>query len=85
VLRWEFESNRLLRYAPGTREWIVEDGDPRYARNDMFSAELCEFFARARGELEAGSGADARQGIDVLTIALAARRSAADGRQVMLG
>ena len=64
VLRWEFEANRLLRYAPVTREWITEEGDPRFARNDMFAAELCEFAARVRGDLEAGIGADARQGIE---------------------
>jgi predicted dehydrogenase len=84
VLRWEFEANRLLRYAPATREWITEQGDPRFARNDMFAAELCEFFSRARGDLAGGIGADAGQGIDVLKIALAAQRSAAEGRRIDL-
>ena len=82
VVRWEFETNRLLRYAPGTREWMTEEGDPRFARNDMFAAELCEFAARVRGETDAGIGADAHQGIDVLKIALAAQHSAAEGRTI---
>ena len=84
TLRWEFEAKRLLRYAPTTREWIVEQGDPRFERNDMFTAELCEFVARIRGEAPDGIGADAQQGIDVLKIALGALRSADEGRRVAL-
>jgi predicted dehydrogenase len=84
TLRWEFEANRLSRYAPATREWIVEQGDSRFERNDMFAAELCEFSARAAGAAQDTIGADARQGIDVLRIALAALRSADEGRRIAL-
>ncbi len=84
VLRWEYEPNRILRYAPATREWLVEEGDPRFKRNDMFLAELCEFAALARGEGQTRLGANARQGAAVLRIALAALRSAAEGHRVDL-
>jgi predicted dehydrogenase len=84
TLCWEFEANRLLRYAPATREWIVEQGDPRFERNDMFMAELCEFAARARGDTRDAIGADARQGIEVLKVALGALRSAGEGRRIAL-
>ncbi|MDQ3810480.1 MAG: Gfo/Idh/MocA family oxidoreductase [Chloroflexota bacterium] len=85
VLRWEHEANRVLRYAPGTREWLVELGDPRFERNAMYVAELREFCARARGEEEVeGVGADGRQGAVVLSLALAALRSATTGASVEL-
>jgi len=84
TLRWEYEANRVMRYAPDTREWIVEEGDPRFDRNAMFVAEVCEFAARARGETTGGICATATEGIDVLKIALAALRSADTGRRVDL-
>ena len=65
-------------------QWITEEGDPRFERNDMFVAEVCEFAARARGEAHNGIGADAQQGIEVLKIALAALQSAAEGRRIDL-
>jgi predicted dehydrogenase len=83
VLRWEYEANRLLRYAPATHEWTVEEGDPRFERNDMFTAELRDLVARI-GEHGPGVGADAQQGVAVLSIALAALRSAAEGRRIEL-
>jgi predicted dehydrogenase len=82
VLRWEYESNRVLRYSPTTRVWVVEEGDPRFNRNDMFVAEVCEFAARARGGAHDGIGADGHAGAAVLKIALAALRSAAEGRRI---
>ena len=83
VLRWEYEANRLVRYAPATREWTVEEGDPRFERNDMFKAELFDLVGRITGQ-GSGVGADAEQGIAVLAIALGALRSAAEGRRIEL-
>jgi predicted dehydrogenase len=82
VVRWEYDANRILRYAPATREWLVEEGDPRFERNDMYVAELREFAALARGEGQTRLGANARQGAAVLRIALAALQSAHEGRRV---
>jgi predicted dehydrogenase len=78
VLRWEYDANRVLRYAPATREWRVEEGDPRFNRNDMFMAELRDFVDTTQ------VGADGRQGAAVLAIALAALRSSAEGRRIDL-
>lgn len=49
VLRWEFNANRLLWYVPATREWRVEEGDPRFERNVMFVNELQDFVEQVRG------------------------------------
>jgi predicted dehydrogenase len=83
VLRWEYEANRVLRYAPATREWTVEDGDPRFERNAMFVAELRDLVGRI-SQHSGGVGADARQGVAVRSIALAALRSSAEGRRIEL-
>jgi predicted dehydrogenase len=83
VLRWEYEGNHLWRYAPGTREWLVEEGDPRWQRNDSFASELRDFAARIEGQ-PPGPGATGVQGAAVLAIALAALRSSAEGRRVDL-
>jgi predicted dehydrogenase len=81
VLRWEYDANRVLRYAPATREWTIEEGDPRFERNEMFTAELRDLVGRIE-QHASGVGADARQGVAVLSIALAALRSSAEGRRI---
>jgi predicted dehydrogenase len=83
VLRWEYAENRVLRYAPDTRQWRVEEGDRRFQRNDMYLAELEHFARCVRGEVERPL-IDGAQGAAVLAIALAAKRSSADGRAVDL-
>ncbi len=83
VLRWEYAENRVLRYAPDTRQWRVEEGDRRFQRNDMYLAELEHFARCVRGEVERPL-IDGAQGAAVLAIALAAKRSSAEGRAVDL-
>ena len=83
VLRWENEANRLLQYSPSSRRWRIEEGDPRFDRNDMYLAEL-----RATAQAVAGEPVEAMatgaQGAAVLAIALAALRSAEEGRAIEL-
>ena len=81
VVRWEYEANRLLRYAPATRQWTVEEGDPRYERNQMYRAELRQFAALIRGEGR-GELATGEQAAAILSIALAALRSSREGRAI---
>jgi predicted dehydrogenase len=83
VLRWEYDANRILRYAPGTRQWRVEEGDPRFQRNDMYLAELQHFAACVRGELDRPL-IDGQQGAAVLGITLAALKSSTAGRAIDL-
>jgi predicted dehydrogenase len=83
VLRWEYDANRVLSYAPGTRQWRVEEGDPRLQRNDMYLAELQHFAACVRGEVDRPLS-DGQQGAAVLAIVLAAQRSSADGQAIDL-
>ena len=83
VLRWDNEANRILQYVPSTRQWRVEEGDPRFERNDMYLAELRHFVACVRGELERPL-VDGQQAAAVLAIVLAALRASTDGRSVDL-
>jgi predicted dehydrogenase len=83
VLRWDNEENRILQYAPSTRQWRVEEGDPRFERNDMYLAELRHFVACVRGEIERPL-VDGQQAAAVLALALSALRASTDGRTVDL-
>jgi predicted dehydrogenase len=80
-LRWEFERNRLELYDLNTGQWRIEQGDARFERNQMYLDELRHFAACARGEL-AQPLIDGEQGAAILVIALAALRSAREGRAV---
>jgi predicted dehydrogenase len=99
VLRWEYDENRLLVYAPATRQWRVEQGDPAFARNDLYLEELRHVAACVRADVEPPLGhpsdpsgslldhpplADGRQGAAILAVALAAHRAAAEGRAIDL-
>jgi predicted dehydrogenase len=83
VLRWEYDEARVLHYASATRQWRVEDGDPRFERNDMYLAELHHFVSCVRGEIERPL-IDGEQAAAVLAIALAGLRSSATGRAIDL-
>jgi len=83
VLCWDYDQNRLLQYVPTTRQWRIEEGDPRFERNDTYVAELRHFVDCVRGEVERPL-VDGPQGAAVLAIALAALRAASDGRTVDL-
>jgi predicted dehydrogenase len=84
VLRWEYDDNRLLQYAPSTRAWRVEEGNPSFQRNDMYLAEIRHFvrYVQHQGPLEPLS--DGHQAAAVLWVALAALRSANEGRAIEL-
>jgi predicted dehydrogenase len=84
VLRWDYDEHCLLQYVPSTRQWRVEQGAPRFERNDMYLAELRHFADCVRGEVERPL-VDGQQGAAVLAIALAALRASSDGRTVDLG
>jgi len=83
LVRWEYEANRLLQYAPSTREWRVEHGDPRFTRNDMFLAELSQFAEWTDGG-SPGQLATAHAAAGVLAVALAGLRSSESGQAVNL-
>jgi predicted dehydrogenase len=83
ILRWEYDTNQVLHYSPWTHEWRLEEGDPRFNRNDMFLAELREFANRIQGQ-PAAAGATGEQGAAVLAIALAALRAANEARRIDL-
>jgi predicted dehydrogenase len=78
IVRWEYDTNCLLRYAPGTREWRVEEGDPAFTRNAMYLAELWQF-ARWVTDHVRGPLANGEQGAAILGLALAGLRAAAEG------
>lgn len=83
VLRWDYHANRLELYATASGQWRVEEGDPRYERNQMYVDELRHFVDCVRGEV-AHPLIDGEQGAGVLATALAALRSAAEGRTIDL-
>jgi predicted dehydrogenase len=83
VLRREFHRNRLELYTTETRQWRSEDGDPTYARNQMYMDELRSFVETVRATPRP-SALDGRQGAAVLALALAALRSSAEGRTIDL-
>jgi predicted dehydrogenase len=83
VLRWDFHANRVLRYSPSTRQWRVEEQDPRFERNDMYLAELAHFAGCVRGDIDRPL-IDGEQGAAILAIALAGLRSSEEGRSIDL-
>jgi predicted dehydrogenase len=83
VLRWESEANRLLLFTTASGRWRVEEGDPRFDRNDMYLAELRALRQAIDGE-PAEALATGPQGAAVLAIALAALRSADKGQAIAL-
>ena len=68
---------------PATRQWRVEEGDPRLQRNDMYLAELQHFAASVRGDIERPL-IDGEQGAAILAIALAGLRSSAGAAAIDL-
>ncbi len=83
VLRWDYYANRIEHYSVTARQWRVEEGDPRFERNDMYVRELAHVAAVARGEEQ--SRIDAQPGAAVLAVALAALRAAERGQTIDLG
>jgi predicted dehydrogenase len=83
VLRWDYDANRLYQYLPATRQWRVEDGDPRFERNQMYLAELQHFARCMRGEVESPV-VGGEQAAAVLVISLAALRSSETGQTIDL-
>jgi predicted dehydrogenase len=81
TLRWDYERNRLELFLPDVRQWRLEQGDPTYARNQMYVDELQHFVACVRGEIVQPL-VDGEQGAAVLAIALAALESSRTGRTV---
>lgn len=86
ILRWEYDENRLLVYAPATAECRIEAGDPRFERNDMFLAQSRAVAARVAGGTDPAESplATGSEGAAILALALGALRSAAEGRTINL-
>ena len=83
ILRWEYAQHRLVQYSAANRQWRVEEGDPRFERNQMYLDELRHFAACVGGEIDRPL-VDGEQGAAILAIALAALRSAEHGQSVDL-
>jgi predicted dehydrogenase len=83
VLRWDYQRNQVALYTTDTRQWRLEDGDPTYARNQMYVDELRFFLERVQADT-GQPDLDGRQGAAVLALALAALRSASHGRTIDL-
>ena len=83
ILRWEYAEHRIVQYAAANRQWRVEEGDPRFERNQMYLDELRHFAACVRGEVERPL-IDGEQGAAILALCLAALQSADEGHAVNL-
>jgi predicted dehydrogenase len=84
VLRWDYQRNVIEHYAPSTRQWQIEEGDPAFERNHMYVDELRHFVACVRNATERPL-IDGPQGAAILALALAALRSSSEGRTIELG
>jgi predicted dehydrogenase len=82
IVRWDYQRNRLEVYAADTDQWRVEEGDPGFERNQMYRDELAHFVECVRGHAE--PSVNGEQGAAVMAVALAALRSAAEGRSIDL-
>jgi predicted dehydrogenase len=82
TLRWEPDANRVLHYASATRQWRLEESSPTFSRNDMFTAAMCDFLFAIQAQ--PSIGADGEQGAAILSVALAALRSADSGTAIDL-
>lgn len=83
-LAWTFQERELRRYDPASKEWSVEEwkADPDYSVNTMYLDEMRHFLGVVEGtEL---SIQDGWEGLRVLDIALAARRSSRSGQVELL-
>jgi predicted dehydrogenase len=83
VLRWDYTANRVDHYDAAGGQWCVEEGDPRFERNDMYVAELRHFVDCVREDVEPPL-IDGEQGAAIVVLALAALRSSAEGRTIDL-
>jgi predicted dehydrogenase len=81
VLRWDYERNRVEVYTAEAAQWRMEEGDKSFERNQMYVDEMKHFVDCIQGRL-ARPLIDGVQGAAVMAVALAALRSAADGRAI---
>ncbi|MEX2526810.1 MAG: Gfo/Idh/MocA family oxidoreductase [Gemmatimonadota bacterium] len=79
-LIWTFQERELRRYHAEAKEWSVEEwkADPDYSVNTMYLDEMRHFIRVVQGTEP--SVQDGWEGLRVLDIALAARRSAQSGQ-----
>jgi predicted dehydrogenase len=80
-MRWDYADNRIQVQA-ATR-W-VEEGDPRWERNHMYVDELRAVASAIEGHQQRNQLTTGEQGAAVLSVALAALRSATDGNAIDL-
>lgn len=79
-LIWNFQERELRRYDAESKEWSVEEwkADPDYSVNAMYLDEMRHFLQVVQGGEP--SIQDGWEGLRVLDIALAARRSSRSGK-----
>jgi predicted dehydrogenase len=77
ILRWDYHRNRIEQFSAANHQWRVEEGNPRFERNDTYLAELRQF-ADLVGGGPPGPLASGEHGAAVLALLLAARRSSAE-------
>jgi len=82
TLRWDQADGALRWWTADRSEWQEQPAPPDYERNTMFMDEMRHFLQIVGGEGEPACTLD--DGIKALEIALAARRSAAEGGRVRL-
>ena len=73
-----------MRWYTAADEWRVFDQPAGWTLNQMYVDELRHFVGCVRGELERPM-VDGEQGAAVLAVALAALRSATEGRTIDVG
>lgn len=77
TLSWDASQSDLQVYQPGNATWVSNLESGEFDRNDMFLSEMRHFLAVVRGE--AAPVCSLLDGVRALQVALAAKRSAADG------
>jgi predicted dehydrogenase len=82
TLRWDNSRARVELYRVETGNWEIFDAPPGFERNDLFIAQTRHFLSVLQGESEPVCGL--KDGVQALTLALAALESARRGQLVRL-
>ena len=81
LIQWSFNNNEVRWYLSKEHQWYTHQW-PHYDVNDMYVAELEHFLKVLDGET--ASELDARAGVRVLSIALAAKQAAMEKKAIAL-
>lgn len=83
TLRWDNADGALRVFEAKRNEWETYPAPEGFERNHLFLEEMRHFLAVTRGEV--GPACTLEDGIQALRLALAALKSASEGRLVLLG